>query len=88
MEYLIIATISLILTGGFLLAFRIGLSLGHTVSRGELRPLKSPIKALKEVKESKEAEKEADKQEAEMDFVLGYTKERAYEEMKKANGYE
>jgi len=85
MEYLVIGTTALILTGGFLLAFRIGLSLGNQVSRGELKPLKTPIKALKEAKESKEAQKEVDKQEEEIDFVLGYNKEKAYEEMKKAN---
>ena len=85
MEYLIIIGISLLLTGAFLLAFRYGLSLGHTVSKGELKPLKTPIKALHDAKESKIAQKEVDKQEAEIDFILEYTKEKAYEEMKKAN---
>ena len=85
MEYLIIFTLSVMIATVFLLAFRYGLSLGQTVSKGELKPLKTPMKALKEAKESKIAKEEVDKQEAEIDFVLGYTKEKAYEEMKKAN---
>lgn len=85
MEYLIIFTLAVTIAAVFLLAFRIGLSLGNQVSRGELKPIKTPIKALHDAKESKIAQKEVDKQEAEIDFVLGYTKEKAYEEMKKAN---
>lgn len=85
MEYLIIFTLAVTIAAVFLLAFRIGLSLGNQVSRGELKPIKTPIKALHDAKESKIAKEEVDKQEAEIDFVLGYTKEKAYEEMKKAN---
>ncbi len=85
MEYLIIFTLSAMIVIAFILAFRYGLSLGSQVSRGELKPLKTPIKALHDAKENKIAQKEVDKQEAEIDFILGYTKEKAYEEMKKAN---
>lgn len=85
MEYLIIIGISLLISGAFLLAFRYGLSLGQTVSKGELKPLKTPIKALKDAKETKIAKEEGDKLTDEFDFILGYSKEKAYEEQKKAN---
>ena len=85
MEYLIIYALAVSISIVFLLAFRYGLSLGNQVSKGEIKPLKTPIKALRDAKESKIAQKEVDKQEAEIDFILEYTKEKAYEEMKKAN---
>ena len=84
-DILVALIVGLISSISFIVAFYIGLSLGNQVSRGELKPLKTPIKALHDAKESKIAQKEVDKQEAEIDFILEYTKEKAYEEMKKAN---
>ena len=84
MEYIGIL-IGLIPCIGFILGFRYGIRLGNETTKGDIKPLRTPIKIVREAKESKEAEKETDKQEKEIDFVLGYSKEQAYEEMKKAN---
>lgn len=85
MEYLIIFALSTSTATVFLLAFRYGLSLGQTVSKGELKPLKTPMKALREAKENKEAKESIDKDTAEFNAMLEYDKDKAYEGMKKAN---
>ena len=82
-DILVALIVGLISSISFIVAFYIGLSLGNQVSRGELKPLKTPIKALHDAKESKIAQKEVDKQGSRDRFHPGVHKEKAYEEMKR-----
>jgi hypothetical protein len=53
--------------------FREGLRLGMNVSKGkEIEPLKSPIKAIQEIKESKELEKKEKEFDEGMKAILEY----------------
>lgn len=54
--------------------FREGLRLGIDVSKGKpIEPLKSPIKAIQEHVESKEAKKAEKELQDEIDAIMGYT---------------
>lgn len=54
--------------------FREGLKLGIDVSKGKpIQPLKSPIKAIQEYAENKEAKKTEKELLAEIDAVMNYT---------------
>mgnify|MGYP001465271903 CR=1 FL=1 len=54
--------------------FREGLRLGMNVSKGRpIEPLKSPIKAIQEHIENKEAKKAEKELQDEIDAIMGYT---------------
>lgn len=54
--------------------FREGLRLGMNVSKGKpIEPLKSPIKAIQEHIETKEAKKAEKELQDEIDAIMGYT---------------
>ena len=56
------------------LGFREGLRLGINVSKGKpIEPLKTPIKAMRENKASKETEKANKEFQDELNSIMGYT---------------
>ena len=67
-----------------LLGFRTGLRLGITTAKGEIpKPIKNPVKAIQEFKETEEAKKEADKDIKEFTDIMSATKESMLDAMKK-----
>jgi hypothetical protein len=75
MQIAIISTaLSIVLFLCLYFGFREGLRLGMNVSKGKpIEPLKSPIKAIQEHIENKEAKKAEKELQDEIDAIMGYT---------------
>ena len=75
MQIAIISTaLAIVLFLCFCFAFRWGLKLGIDVSKGKpIEPFKSPIKAIQEHIETKEAKKSEKELQDEIDSIMSYT---------------
>ena len=67
----------------FLFGFRYGLVLGHKASRGEIKPLKSPIKAIKDAQANTELQKRIEEEEERFVSQMDYDYETALEDIRR-----